>query len=188
MLNSLGQILSIFPRQAEATDARLGIKRHDPEEERRKNKNRPGAEDFEEEESPVLSVAALRIFLESLLAKHKSDFSEAAEIKVESEIFQNASSLPPERSSGRAVYASRAYSHAAETSAAAQTGMSSQMKDNGMSAAHLSAEDSKIARELLQNLKILEESGIENLPIKQGPDFIESLKRAVQSAKERIHH
>jgi hypothetical protein len=69
MFSNFGNIFITRPRHAESTDTRLGIRRHDPEQEGRKKKDgeRENEAIFDTDDSATVTVEALRIFLENFL-------------------------------------------------------------------------------------------------------------------------
>ena len=68
MFSTIGRIFSNQPpRQAENTDTRQDIQRHDPDFERRRKKRQSEKEEPFPEDGATVSVEALRIFLENFL-------------------------------------------------------------------------------------------------------------------------
>lgn len=195
MLYNLGRIISNLPRQAEHADTRQAIRRHDPEQERRKKKDRAASKDTWEDDSAVVSIAALKAFLENLVERPKSDFSDVAQQspteysapEAQADDDTDARGKSPPAVPDATAYASRAYAHAAETSAQQEEQKKMRHDKNAASAAgHLSSEDLQIAHKLLKDIRFLEKEGIETLRITRNASFMDSLYQAIAFAKAQI--
>lgn len=179
-------------RQAEQTDARLGIRRDEKHE--GGSRKQPERKDSSEEEAfdearPVVSVAALVAFLEGLVQtlRRKAPSPPTPDFVV-------PAVLPPRETASRSDEwgkGAAAPAHAASVYKSVAGGMSSHPEDAGDSGGAslplsgqteaLSVEDVRAILVLLEKLKALR---AETLTIEKAPTFLQSLSNAVERAKE----
>lgn len=177
MFHDIGRIFTPPPRQAQSSDTRQEIKRHDPEHERRKKKSEH-ARDTDFDEPAELSIAALIAFLENITQKPVHDFSGAAQSK-EADAHGN-SERPLTAPDSQTIYASRAYGYAA------QTRQTTPAPSHASASTSLSSQDVVLAAELLRSLKTLSRAGLENLTIQKNGDFMHSLQSAIAASLRTI--
>lgn len=199
MFSALGNIFSIKPRQAEQTDTRQGIQRHDPEYERRqKKKENKENQEFNQDRATV-SVEALRIFLENFVNGKTDngatfepfDAQDGAEANFEPTDYKIQTDLElPETNgkaekSGDAAMAASTYQNAAQ---AKETTVLFETTDQGATGPtlDLSAADIRTIHSLIEDLKILNAENIEYLQIERADTFLDSLVNAVNKAKTTI--
>lgn len=179
-------------RQAEQTDARLGIRRdekHDDGRRREGEDNDTSEEASFDESRPVVSVAALIAFLEGLVQtlRMKAPPPPSPDYAV-------PAMLPPRdagSSSDGAQGRMSAPAHAASVYKSVAEGKSLHPEDTGDSQASslaisgqaeaLSVEDIRTIHGLLEKLKTLR---AETLTIEKAPTFLQSLSEAADRAKE----
>jgi len=194
------------PKQAESSDTRQGIVRHDPEYERRKKKKHNDSEDLFDEaaENPEVSVAALRMFLKDCLDKHGKPAGTKPEPpiqqshKADSNISgsENAvqSSTPK---SCYAAQAANAYAKRAEIdggSARSQAQPPDSATFSARSPAdeitetpqYLSGEEVRLIHRLQDDLKDLEKAQILSIRIELKDSFLHSVEAAVTRAKGQL--
>lgn len=183
---------SIF-RQAEQTDARLGIRRDEKRDEgRKKDHERPDEEpglNFEEER-PTVSVAALSAFLESLVqtlqmkipAQPTPDHIVPTVLPAREAPSPAVGAQKSGAPSPIAARAASAYRHVAEGRGG--TDQKTDSGDSGLALAHqadfLSAADLRTIHFLLDSLKTLKTP---SLVIEKAPTFLQSLVDAVHRAR-----
>lgn len=191
MFSSIGKIFTTPPRQAEHSDTRQDIQRHDPEYERRKKKKQNEPEDLFSEDGATVSVQALRIFLENFLkslqeqgettpqnAQHDPEQEEFAWFKANEEAGGQSENKPK---SGNAAYAAGAYQHVA----AAQQ-RTSLLEDSGVDGApliRLEASEVRTIHAILEDLKNVEKKKIEFIRIERSESFLQSIAAAVEKIK-----
>lgn len=173
MYTSFSKLYAAPPREAERADARYELRRHDPDQERRKNereKKEPQSL-FNEEDYALVSVEALRVFLQNFL-KNQSASATAGEPQE-----QTAPKAPAQ---GRAARAANAYAHASETGASGK--YIDAPAPSAQAAPGLSEGDSRAINKLLEDLKTLSARRIEHLRIERGESFLQSLVHATEKA------
>lgn len=181
---------SIF-RQAEQTDARLGIRRDEKHEDGRKKEHEekePSAEGGFDEGRPTVSVAALIAFLEGLVQTLRM---KALPLPTPDYVVpvilppqDKGSSLPQGGYGSAPAHAASAYRNVAEGKNLRQDGADSSSSASFVTAGQaetLSAEDVRAIHNLLESLKTLR---VETLTIEKAPTFLQSLSNAVERAKE----
>ena len=191
MFSNLGNIFINKPRQAETTNTRLGIGRHDAEQERRKNKKKQDDNpvSFEEGDNTIVSTSALRVFLANFLKSVAAEEKEQKAQQVDMTIAEPEAERPPPqyehiKKSGKATHAIHAYETTAQkTRPSVQTGNADEI------AASLGLESHEIRtiHQLLDELKRLEDRNIEYLRIERSDSFLNSLVAAVEKVKHSEH-
>ncbi|MBL4803714.1 MAG: hypothetical protein JKY71_02525 [Alphaproteobacteria bacterium] len=189
MLYSIGNIFTREPRQAEQTDTRQAIQRHDPEFERpSQEKQQDATEEFGEDFAHV-SVEALSVFLKNFVREQSAETPQDTNEQPLVEEYttpQVSEPIPQSTATNSAAaqaasaYQSMAHSHRheevlIETTDAAQ----------GPSL-DLSAEDVRAINALIDDLEVLKQARVETLQIERAASFLESLKNAVDRAKATL--
>jgi hypothetical protein len=185
MFSALGNILVNKPRQAETTDTRQGIRRHDPEHERKKNKKRDsdGPVGFDEDDSAIVSVAALRVFLENFLKSTENAApaeSKKEENSSETIPYAQDAAAEPARPSGQAAHAAHAYQHSARTGENTYSAADGQASETVAQSLGLSSAEVRTIHTLLEDLKNISDRKIEYLHIERSESFLQSLVEAVK--------
>ncbi|MCB9982928.1 MAG: hypothetical protein H6861_04520 [Rhodospirillales bacterium] len=192
MFSELSKILPLKPRHAEQTDTRQGIQRHDPDFERRRSKKDAEAETDIDEAGATVAVEALRIFLEDFLRNNPEETSGEANRKqpnpdmTAKQTSEESVAPPPNPQIHPAARAASAYASTAhagekntvlfETTDAAGDGP----------ALEISAGDIRTIHTLIEDLKLLEDAGIEILHIERAATFLDSLTGAVSKMKAAL--
>lgn len=191
MFSALGNIFSPKPRQAENTDTHLGIRRHDPDQEQRRKKKESDDQDlFVNEDNATVSVSALSSFLANFLKSlpaenaskapaQKTDSSEQESIEISDEAERTPEKRP---ATGEGAQAMSAYQSASQ-STVEPAGFSTEDTRQAAESLGLHASEVRTIHQLLDDLKILSERGIENLVIERSSSFLQSLVNAVEKAK-----
>lgn len=179
MFSHIGNIFAPGPRQAEHSDTRQDIRRHDPDQERRRQKRKKAEDElFQDDHTASVSVTALRAFLENFLKSLKT--SETAQPVDQTDI-----TPPPQQGrqpSGQNAYAASAYQHVAEARAP-KSSMLEGVDDTTAPAIQLDASEVRTIHTLLEDLKILQERKIEHIRIVRHESFLQSLVEAVHAIK-----
>jgi hypothetical protein len=181
MFSNFGNLFITRPRLAEGTDARLDIRRHDPDQEsRRKKDEREQGETFDTDDSATVSIEALRAFLENFLKTLESEKTDTPKISA-----SPAAPVPEMQSSprpvdGAAAAAAGVYKHVAQK--VDRTAIP-EVSQDAASAPILEAADIRIILQLIEDLKPLSACGVEYLIIERGESFLASLVAAVARAK-----
>ncbi len=179
MLTHLQTFFGVQPRHAEQSDTRQEIRRHDPDAQpRKKDDDRKSDEDFAmADDHAVVSVPALRVFLENFLKTQKAqgDADEQVVITQPRQAKDSGKVLD-----GETVRAVRAYQHTALAGdEPAYTGQASQNSQE-----LLGGEDVRTIHILMADLEELSARGVEYLKIEKASTFLGSLVAAVAAAKE----
>lgn len=170
------------PRHAENADTRQEIKRHDPDQERNRHKRDAQEDDpFQDENSTIISVEALRVFLDNFLKSLNEEDDGMQETPPPSPPTENTQHARAEtlRASGKAAIAANAYQ-----SMARRQRNTSLLKDSDMNHApdiKLEASEMRVIHTLLDDLKMLSEKNIEYLRIEREGSFLQSIVNAVRA-------
>ena len=188
MFTQLGQIFAPQPpRQAQASDTRQEIRRHDPDQERRHKKKGAAAEDeINLEDSTSVSISALRSFLEGFLKNLEQtaapeQLGQPPENAQSHEIRKEFASHKPV--SDKMARGISAYQNASKTTKPMKTQETIQTAER----LGLHASDIRIIHELISDLKILEQAGQETITIERSESFLSSLVSAVSKAKTLLN-
>ncbi len=200
MFTGLNQLFTPLPRVTEQGEPIQAIRRHDPDYYRGSGKRRNRQEPpLQEDDDISVSIEALSLFLENLLASQKQ-ISEEADT---TEISQNASLgnedisiAEPKISMAKAPHpfnnaspnarAANAYRLSAEKN----TYMSNKTALPSANTNMLDDRDIHTVHTLLSDLKELKIRGIKTIHIRRGKNFLDSLGRAVDQIRhpEHYHH
>jgi hypothetical protein len=180
MFSSFGNIFITKPRQAENADTRLGIRHHEPDQERRKKeeKSEPVSV-FDTDDSATVTVDALRAFLENFLKSMTAEKKDGGKF-VAPEQPQAPQNSAPAHHDGAAARAAGAYQHVAKKVDRTQT---PEVPADADATPLLGAADIRTIYKLIEDLKPLSERGIEYLTIERSDSFLNSLVAAVEKAK-----
>lgn len=189
MFYALGNIFSPKTRHAESTDTRQAIRRQDPDDQRRPNNEREEeAELFNEKDDTIVSITALRAFLENFLKSLPSDEQgEKTEKEKNKNLAEDALKVGHDFNKKRPVegkmkQAMGAYQSAAKSGAETKRFSTSDTKQTAENLG-LQASEVRTIHTLLEDLKILSERGIEELVIERSTSFLQSLVNAVEKIK-----
>jgi hypothetical protein len=184
MFSVLGNIFPVQPRQAENADTRLDIKRHDPDQERRKKE---GKEDdkqhFDTADNATVSIEALHSFLVNFLKSQEEETKTPENKNLFAEEISPPSETtppPPPVASQNAKAASAYQTTAQKTSGRS---FSSENTDAIAQALHLGAAEIRTIHILLEDLKSLSTRNIEYITIERSTTFLQSLVDGVARAK-----
>ncbi len=183
MFSAIGNVFAPKPRHAETTDTRQEIQRHDPDYERRKGKKRDDDAPFgfDEDDSALVTVSALQVFLENFLKSQMETTSNSSTPEDTPAVFTAPTNEAPAAPTGRAAMAASAYQHGAEATQSAPPRM--QTGDMNANPLGLKTQDLRLIHGLLRDLKILAERRIEYLQIERSESFLQSLVDAVEKIK-----
>ena len=193
MFSTIGRIFSNQPpRQAENTDTRQDIQRHDPDFERRRKKRQSEKEEPFPEDGATVSVEALRIFLENFLKSlsAQNTFNTGSKPKIQNhpqlDIFETQQnpqhSGAPKSVSGQAMQAIGVYQHIAE--AQQKKSLLEAGSVEGAPPIMLEASEVRTIHTILEDLKIIEEKDIQYIHIERNHSFLQSIVNAVKKLKE----
>ncbi len=199
MFNALGGIFSIKPRQAENSDTRQNIQRHDPDFERPRKKKDSQSDDSFIQEGATVSVAALRLFLQNFIkngaeegqenpsettAPSEKPAPDPLDFKIQTEMTLDDTNAADKKSAA-AAYAASTYKSAAQTNDKSSVLIETTDTAQGPPL-DLSAADIRTVYALIEDLKILSEKNIEYLHIERAESFLESLMNAVNKVKAAL--
>ncbi|MBN8520506.1 MAG: hypothetical protein J0L77_01225 [Alphaproteobacteria bacterium] len=190
MFSSLGPLFKTIFRQAEAADTRLGIRR----EEKRDGRKRPDFDPSDDdnslwEDSTDVSIPALRLFLQNFVTGQDGSAQTSPSASISTPQAEIKTSMIPESPppaivpgvTAKAISAyqtmgqrSPSYVPPAPILPAAQVTSDVDM---------LSASDIRIIYQLLEDLEKLSAQGYETLSIGRANSFLESLANAVALLK-----
>lgn len=169
MLTNLGQLWTSTGRKAEHTDARQHIIRQNPDQPRRKQ-NEPEPQEPEEDLAEA-SIDSLILFLQSALPAEDSENAIPA---------TETPAAEPTEQNKHAAAAANAYQNA---SGQRHAPARKEQKPSQAQPSKLSAEEVKTIHTLLNDLRNLQTSGIQSLPIREGENFLDSLVKAIRRAR-----
>lgn len=179
MFTNISQIIGLVPRHAENADTRQEIKRHDPDQQRGREHEESEDGGIFGDDSAVVSVDALEIFLKNFL---QSMDEKSAEPEPEGQKKQDkpVALQHPRQSSNQNTVAARAASAYGRNSRnqSAPSRPSAEAVE-----AILGGEDIRIIHVLLDDIIVLKKQGTDYINIEKGESFLLSLKAAVQKAK-----
>ncbi|GJL85696.1 MAG: hypothetical protein DHS20C02_14710 [Micavibrio sp.] len=184
MFSSVSSIFATKPREAESTDTRLGIRRHDPDQEqpKRKKKDDEEATFFNEGDEATVSIEALQIFLENFL--HSLLETTGMPAAPANNPAQHTQKMPMKSHDGPAAHAANAYQ---STSYAVnkETHFDSAPGQNKVENLDIGLESHEVRMiyALLADLKILAQQNVQTLHIERGNTFLLSLAAAVEKSK-----
>lgn len=182
MASPLGQVFTVKPRQAESADARFDIRRHDPDQER-KNKNHDDGEKkitFDTYDNAVVSVDALRAFLENFLNSLQKPDAQTNISLPENFTPPSGDETQAKHVDAQASRAANLYKYAAKTAPRTAPVAPSPQEPSGPD---LGNEDVRAIHRLLADITILQSRKIEYLTIEKNETFLASLSAAVTKAK-----
>ena len=176
IFTTLSQVIGGPPRHAEHADTRQEIKRHDPDQpDRERGEPEDDREDLFGDDSTVVSVDSLSVFLQNFL---KSQSEEEQNQALASTSHEKQSGYTP-KPRGQAAYAASIYARNSQASNPSQQASASP----AISETLLGGEDIRLIHDLLDNIKDLQAQNIKHLTIEKGSSFLMSLKTAVDKAK-----
>ena len=183
MFSHIGSIFTHKPRHAETLDTRQAIRRHDPDHESTRKKKKGGQEKFiiDEDDHTVVSVEALRAFLEHFLNTQMIENqtkARAADMQEHAMTHAPEPRKTAENTGGMASVAANAYQHTAQASQKSQTVLS-----DDASQSYLGGADIRVIHQLLDDLKALSAKDVEYLNIERSESFLGSLSAAVEKLK-----
>lgn len=176
------------PRETDPSDTRQDIRRHDPEQERKKQP-RPEKEklSFDIGDSASVSVEALRLFLENFLRSLEKDASAKTAAKIPAAPAQPQQTPPPTPpAQGRAARAASAYRHVGNANRATSILDAAGAGDETAPAISLPASEVRTIHRLLEDLKILAAADVQQITVERGESFLQSLVNAVETAKSNL--
>ena len=193
MFSELGQIFTMQPRLAEGTDTRQALQRHDPDQQRRRqNKREQGDNTLDDFSDTVVSVQALKIFLEKYIQGQNAQSTANTQHnhKRRASDIQNTPQTQPELDLGTKQNNMQS-AHAARAAAIYQsTDQSQQRKDVLLETTDqgqgpefdLSAADIRSVHIMMEKIDRLIAYKVEYLRIQRRETFIDSLMETIDQA------
>lgn len=173
------------PRHAESSDARLHIRRQDPEQQGRKGKKGDEEEElFDDQDRASVSTEDLQAFLENFLKSLQDDAQkeqkgENVDVLPENTAPKPAMSMQAAHAHNAYAAASRAHTHSHDHSNDL-SGVDAQQAANSLG---LSGAEVRTIHALIDDLKDLRERGYDSLLIERSETFLQSLVHAVEKVK-----
>lgn len=198
MFSTLGGIFKGQPpRQAEQTDTRQAIQRHDPDQPRRNKKDKDRSEEDDTMNGATVAVIALREFLENFVkstaptdsenTQTKNKSPEPLDYKIQTEILLGDEQSRQTDQSAKAAAAASAYQTTAQAAGPRSHILLETTDDHaGGPEFDLSAADVRTINALIADLKTLGEAGYEFIHIQRAETFLQSLVNAVEAAKASL--
>lgn len=179
-------LFRILPRLAEKADTRQDIRRQEEQDGRKKGGG--GRDDEDEsgqgEDSAVVSVQALKVFLETMVAASSApDKVQAAAPSADLPPGGGEAGTVPPLSRSAAARAARAYGRGAGQDHRPVAVTEGQPP---LPALNLTTEETEIIAALADDLAFLEKAGVEALHIRPGDGFLRSLAAAAAAAKLKL--
>ncbi len=175
---------AVPPRQAESTDTRQAIREHERDQPDREQREQRQNNDsvFDQNDEAVVSVDALRVFLENFIRTADGDMTEKTENTRENvDIAQIDENPAPPVQTPYAAHAARAYQSAAHAGKPDLSG--AHFDQNQARNLGLQGENMRMVLVLIEDLKALTQRGIHHLKVERADDFLQSLLMAVEKAK-----
>lgn len=175
------------PRHAEDSDARMNLRHHDPEYQRRKGKKKEAPQDpFDGNDSAIVSIDALDAFLENFIKMSGDDLGLKKTVTGRDfeKSFKQGAGAPPSRKRGQAAKAAGAYQHSAEPNVKGNLLHTTDSADDSapIPEFQMNKEELNAAQKLRDDLKTLRQRDIEYLTVIKEKDFLKSLQTAIASA------
>jgi hypothetical protein len=178
MFSNLANLVTAKPRHAENTDARLDIRRHDPEQEKDSKKDRDGEKPgtFDTYDNAVISIASLRLFLENFLQSLTTP-AKNENIDLSAQDFQTDENteLSPRPVDAQASRAANIYQAGARTAPRVPVQVASPKEEP-----LLENEEVRKIHALLSDTAVLQARGVEFITIERAETFLDSLAAAVK--------
>ena len=186
MVTNLGNIQTHTPRHAESADARLDIRRQEPDQEQRKKNEREAESDagFDSYDNTVISLESLRVFLlnflQSLLdiARKNSTPNFSATTADLNDPVGNEQSPERQQIAPQAAHAINAYQSAARAAPSPRITQPDNIKPDET----LENEEIREIHDLLKDIDQLLAKNITSIMIEQNETFVKSLSAAVKKA------
>lgn len=188
MLSRLDSIFKTEIRQTEQTDTRQAIQRREPDQHRRntEDENTNSAGELWHDDISV-SVQSVKNILEQLLHKPAMDFQESANAKQDATQQTSgsaANNTPPTGTSDKAARAAQAYQRTWEA-VHPEDNVFKPTREN-LPEISLSGNETRMINELIKNLGILLNNGIETLTLEKSDSFLNALHEAVDTKMRDI--
>lgn len=177
MESRLDNIFRTTFRQAESTDTWMGIRREDPHDDSRRKKDdgENKKEKTQWQDDTIVSIAALKQFLATLIAPDSQYQKPAATITPDT----TTPSLQQQRTHN-AVHAYQTTArHIPPTTPPA-------LPDTSADSPTLSQEENRIIHQLMNDLDLLLQNGVTSLVIQKEGSFLESLSRSAKTSLESV--
>lgn len=180
MFTNLNQIPGMAPRHAENADTRQEIKRHDPDQEWRKQEEKENdiQNPFDGEDHAVVTISALRVFLENFLKSLEAQTTSPSVAQNQAEMFVPEAPQKPAADTA-ASKAARAY----QSTARVTEGPRFDNQAGAETQSILGGEDIRTIHVLLKDLADLAGRNVEFLQIEKNESFLQSLVAAVDKLK-----
>jgi len=190
MFSTLGAIFIPRPaRQAEQTDTRQAIQRHEPDQPQRRKSREKEDDQNTIEDGATVAVLALREFLEN--------FIKGTAPAIQTNVATPETNLQPEPSPGtennqqtdRSAYNARAasaYQNAPQSARKESVLLETTDSASGGPEFDLSASDTRAIHTLIEELKVLAAAEVEYIHIERAETFLQSLINGVNVAKAQL--
>jgi hypothetical protein len=191
MFSTLGGIFTPRPaRQAEQTDTRQDIQRHDPDQPQRRKSRAKDEDATTLEDGATVAVLALREFLENFIksaapaTQSKPPASE--NISVPTQAASSAENNPQTDRSAYTARAASAYQNTPQSARREPVLLETTDSASGGPEFDLSASDTRAIHTLIEELKVLAAAEIEYIHIERAETFLQSLINGVNAAKAQL--
>ncbi len=198
MFTGLNQLFTPLPRITEQGEPIQAIRRHDPDyyrgSGRRRNRQEPPLQEYDD---ISVSIEALSLFLENLLASQKQISEEADTAEISQNVSlrgEDISIAEPKISMAKAAHpfnnaspnarAANAYRLSAEKNAY----VSNKTVLPSASTNMLNDKEVHTVHNLLSDLRELKARGVKTIHIRRGKNFLDSLSRAVDQIRHPEHY
>ena len=175
MQTYFGPFWNKIDRKTEHADTHEYILRHDPDRPRRK-KEKHGRNEEDENDLAAASIDSLILFLQSALPDNSPKKAKTPPQP------QTATPQPPKQS--RSAAAANAYANAGNRGQSTPPSQSS-VQQPSSNQQPLSEQEIQTIQTLITDLQNLKNQGVQNLSIREGRNFLDSLIKAITQAKKR---
>lgn len=188
MFTSFQNIFVTAPRQTENADARMNLRHHDPEYQRRekKKKDKNPFNPFDVSGVATVSIEALELFLEKFIKEGERHLGEQKTLTGQAfeKSFKDGAGAPKTRKSGQAAKAAGAYQHSAEVNVKGNLLDRADSADNNapIPTFDMDHKTLRLTRQLLDDIRELRRRDIEFLTVEKAADFLGNLQNAVAKA------
>ncbi|MCK5285009.1 MAG: hypothetical protein KAJ86_05425 [Alphaproteobacteria bacterium] len=182
MFSALENIFINKLRQTETTDTRQEIRRHDPEYEQRKHKKKKTKNElFDEQDSTIVSIDSLSIFLKNFLKSLKTEENQEQHTTNPQVTGNN---IPKERQSSEHISRQAAQAYQTTDQSLKRSSAILNSTDETTPDLGLKASEVRTIHTLIDDLKTLSDQQVEFLRIERSNSFLESITNAIAHIKK----
>lgn len=186
MFSALGRIFLDRHRYAENADARLDILRHDPDQQRSKNKPDDRDRFDATEDRATVSIDALEVFLLNFLKSLDSGDQKGVSLSQKSSPAQQDLFKTHEDAAPNPIAAQAALAYTKTAAHVEKQSFPSRSFEKTSEDLPVSLNEIRTIHHLLEDLKKLRKKNVKSLTIERNQTFLNSLASSVEKTKEAL--